>query len=184
MAFPVIALLAVGGIALMAASSRGKGGFRLFDGQCRLIERPVASNAQAQKLANQIAGLIERAIVDVAGAQGQGVASDALQQIVGDAPGDVGRNLAFVRATATRVLQISAAPACLKNMDAPGSGPQNVFGDDWSEVPLPDDMSELFDALVGDMMMVLDMMGYDVGVEYSQTGPRVPYQAVIARISR
>jgi len=180
MAFPVIALLAVGGIALMAASSGRGGGFRLFDGQCRLIPRTVANNAQATKLANRVAALIDRAIEDVTGASGS--ADATLQQILGEAPGDLERNLAFIRATVTRVLQISATPACLKKLDV--VGPQNAFGEDWSEVALPDDMAELFLALGADMMMVLDMQGYDVGVQYSQVGPTAPYQATVARISR
>lgn len=182
MAFPVIALLAVGGIALMAASSGGGGGFRLFDGQCRLIKHTVANSAQATKLAHRVAALIDRAIADVTGASGS--ADATLQQILGDAPGDIDQNRAFIRATVTRVMQISATPACLKKMDVPGSGPQNAFGDDWSEVPLPEDMAELFGDLTGDMYMLLDMFGYDVGVEYSRTGPTVPYQATVARISR
>ena len=179
MAFPVIALLAVGGIALMAASSGGGGGFRLFDGQCRLIKRNVVNNAQATKLTNKVEAILQRAMTDVTG---EVVTDDFLQKVLGDAPGDQERTLAFVRATATRVLQISATPACLKKLEV--VGPQNAFGEDWSGVALPEDMAEMLVVITGDLMMVLDMVGYDVGVEYSRTGPTVPYQATVARISR
>ena len=189
MPIPVIALLAVGGIALMAASSGGGGGpIRLFDGQCRLIKRTVQNEQQLLKLVAKLASLINRAVSDVTGIPLKDVGSDeaavTFRSILGDSPGDPEQNVAFIRATVTRAVQISATPACLKKMDVPGSGPQNAFGEDWSEVTLPDDMAEVFVSLTADMMMTLDIYGYNVGVEYARTGSTVPHRALAERITR
>lgn len=186
MPIPVIALVALGGVALMAASGRGGGGgLRLFDGQCRVIKREVTNDQQLFKLAQRIATLVDRAVSDVGGASGMAPAGEALQAILGDAPGNRDHNMAFARAVGTRVLQLSATPACLKKLDIPaGAGAQNPWGEDWYGLDLPPDMEEMRSGIAMALSQTMAEHGYDVGMEYMQTGPFAPYLAMAERIAR
>jgi hypothetical protein len=147
MPIPAIALLAVGGVALMAAASaKGRGGFRMLDGQCRLIKRQIHNEQQAVKLIAQLQGLYLDSLVEVTNTDPRANMQDPqgyYRQILGDPPGrevDMGGysewepNL-FVGAVATAMFKRAATPACLKKMGIPEDFGANVnpFGPDWSE---------------------------------------------------
>lgn len=179
MAFPAIALLAVGAVAVLAMSGKkGKGGFRLFDGQCRLIEKNVQTDEQFNALLQRVRGVVQRVYLNVTGidpapyvGQPDGDAQ-FLRQVLGETPGDPTDNADFCQATATEFIKLTATPACIKKTGIPldfGTD-TNRFGADWTkwEDNQPGrglgmgDLAEGMREFIAAMQTLLVMTGYEI----------------------
>lgn len=196
MALPVIALLAVGAVAVVAMSGKkGKGGFRVLDGQCRVITREVNTEEQFHQIVERLLPVIFAAYENVTGVdprpyeQGysdpeQG-ARAYYQAVLGEAPGDIRRNSDFAQAVATEMLKLTATPACIRKMGIPDDfgAEDNVFGADWTEWGDPGDpgrlnmgdVVEYLTELINSMLTDISRYGYDVGFGFSLApGARLP----------
>lgn len=197
MALPVIAILALGGLAVVAMSGKKGGkGFRALNGQCLIIVRDIETEEEFAALLQRIQKVVYRAYENVTGESATPFESYAdpdqgarayYKTILGDAPGDIDRNMDLAHAVATEAMKLTADPDCLVRLgvaadlgaDVNGWGPdwfvwQPGMGGNLNQGDVAEYMTELFNSVVTD----LSRFGYDVGFGYTLApGARLPSAA-------